>query len=135
MPTTHARYPRICSAIVTIFLGELLEFSKINMEYFLQIIFSNGEMMLGRAKKDRRFRHEGLEHRRCAKDVFCPYAPLRVFSNESGPSCETTVFYSTVLYFCKRLVGLSGIVYVNFPLSIIGFKIFLVIYVRFLYPR
>ena len=89
----------------------------------------------GQSKKDRRFRHEGLEHRRCAKDVFCPCAPLRVFSNESGPSCETTVFYSTVLYFCKRLVGLSGIVYVNFPLSIIGFKIFLVIYVRFLYPR
>lgn len=45
-----------------------------------------------RSKKDRRFRHEGLEHRRCAKDVFCPCAPLRVFSNESGPSCETTVF-------------------------------------------
>ena len=47
----------------------------------------------GQSKKDRRFRHEGLEHRRCAKDVFCPCAPLRVFSNESGPSCETTVFY------------------------------------------
>ena len=51
MPTTHARYPRICSAIVTIFLGELPEVSKANMEYFLQIIFSNGEMMLSRAIK------------------------------------------------------------------------------------
>ena len=54
MPTTHARYPRICSAIVTIFLGELPEVSKANMEYFLQIIFSNGERgerVLGRAKK------------------------------------------------------------------------------------
>lgn len=68
------------------------------MEYFLQIIFSNGEMVLGRAEqKDRRFRHEGFEHRRCAKDVFCPCAPLRVFSNESGPSCETTVFYSHIV--------------------------------------
>jgi hypothetical protein len=47
MPTTHARYPRICSAIVTIFLGELPEVSKTNMEYFLQIIFSNGERLLG----------------------------------------------------------------------------------------
>lgn len=47
----------------------------------------------GQSNKDRRFRHEGLEHRRCAKDVFCPCAPLRVFSNESGPSCETTVLY------------------------------------------
>lgn len=42
--------------------------------------------------------------------------------------------YSSVIYFCKRLVGFSGIVYANFPLSIIGFKIFLVRYVRFLYP-
>ena len=40
--------------------------------------------LAGQSKKDRRFRHEGLEHRRCAKDVFCPCAPLRVFSNESG---------------------------------------------------
>lgn len=45
-------------------------------------------------------------------------------------------FYSSssVIYFCKRLVGFSGIVYANFPLSIIGFKNFLVRYVRFLYP-
>ena len=70
MPTTHARYPRICSAIVTIFLGELPEVSKANMEYFLQIIFSNGErgesvLVLGGAKKTVDFAMRDLRTVRC----------------------------------------------------------------------
>lgn len=35
------------------FLGELPEVSKTNMEYFLRIIFSNGERVLGRAEQKR----------------------------------------------------------------------------------
>ena len=61
-----------------------------------------------------------------------------VLSNYYGESvaqiANESFFYSSVIYFCKRLVGFSGIVYANFPLSIIGFKNFLVRYVRFLYP-